>query len=60
MRMTRIFKGRTTSFSKRSREMILPIFMVFYDNFNANKEQFVSCSPKCGFILMEIHDILRG
>lgn len=60
MRMTRIFKGRTTSFSKRSREMILPIFMVLYDEFKANKEVFVSCSPKCGFILMEIYDILRG
>lgn len=60
MRMTRIFKGRTTSFSKKSREMILPIFMIFYDEFKANKEAFVSCSPKCGFILMEIHDILRN
>ena len=60
MRMTRIFKGRTTSFSRKSREMILPIFMIFYDEFKANKEAFVSCSPKCGFILMEIHDILRG
>ena len=60
MRMTRIFKGRTTSFSKRAREMILPIFMVVYDDFKTSKELFVSCSPKCGFILMEIHDILRG
>lgn len=60
MRMTRIFKGRTTSFSRNSREMILPIFMVFYDNFNENKELFVSCSPKCGYILMEIYDILRS
>ena len=60
MRMTRIFKGRTTSFSKRAREMILPIFMVLYDDFKTSKELFVSCSPKCGFILMEIHDILRN
>ena len=59
MRMTRIFKGRTTSFSRKSREMILPIFMVLYDDFKANKESFVSCSPKCGYILMEIYDILR-
>ena len=60
MRMTRIFKGRTTPFSKKAREMILPLFMVLYDNFKTSKELFVSCSPKCGFILMEIHDILRG
>ena len=59
MRMTRIFKGRTTSFSRKSREMIFPIFMVLYDDFKTNKEVFVSCSPKCGFILMEIYDILR-
>jgi len=59
MRMTRIFKGRTSSFSRKSREMILPIFMVLYDEFKANKEAFVSCSPKCGFILMDIYDILR-
>jgi len=60
MRMTRVFKGRTTSFSKRAREMIVPIFATFYDIFTTNKEVFVSCSPKCGFILMEVYDILRA
>lgn len=59
MRMTRVFKGRTTSFSRNAREMILPIFNILYDDFKKDKDIFVSCSPKCGFILMDIYDILR-
>lgn len=59
MRMARVFKGRTTSFSRNAREMILPIFNTLYDDFKKDKDIFVSCSPKCGFILMDIYDILR-
>jgi len=59
MRMARVFKGRTTSFSRNAREMILPIFNMLYDEFKNDKDVFVSCSPKCGFILMDIYDILR-
>lgn len=58
MRMTRVFKGRNSSFARKCREMILPLFSGFYNDFRANKELYVSCSPKCGFILMDIYDIL--
>lgn len=58
LRMTNVFKGRTTPFSRKAREAILPIFMPIYEDIQANKPLYISCSPKCGFILMDIHDIL--
>lgn len=59
LRMTRVFKGRSSAFARNCREMILPLFIEFYKNFKANKETFISCSPKCGFVLMDIHDIVN-
>ena len=59
LRMTAIFKGRSTLFSRNAREAILPIFAVLHDDLRLNKDKYVSCSPKCGFILMDIYDILK-
>jgi len=58
-KMTVVFKGRTSSFSKKARETICPTFMEFYQHFQDAKDTYVSCSPKCRFILMDIHDILK-
>lgn len=58
-KMTVVFKGRTSSFSKKARETIAPTFMTFYENMQENKDKYISCSPKCRFILMDVHDILK-
>jgi len=59
LRMTAIFKGRSTLFSRKAREAILPIFNILHNDLQVNKEKYISCSPKCGFILMDIYDILK-
>jgi hypothetical protein len=59
LRMTAIFKGRSTLFSRKAREAILPIFNILHNDLQLNKEKYISCSPKCGFILMDIYDILK-
>ena len=59
MRMTNIFKGRSTQFSRKAREAILPIFLPLHEDIRVNKEKYVSCSVKCGFILLDVYDILK-
>jgi hypothetical protein len=58
MRITRVFKGKTSAFSKEARHEIFKPFSVFYTNMQADREKFVSCSSKTRFILMDIQDIL--
>ncbi len=58
MRITRVFKGKTSAFSREARREILKSFTVLYSELEANREKFVSCSPKSRFILMDIRDIL--
>lgn len=60
MRITRVFKGKTSAFSRDARREIAKSFTVFYSEFEQNREKFVSCSPKCRFILMDIRDILSA
>ena len=59
LRMTTVFKGRTTPFSRKARETIFPLFVPLYEETSSNKEIYVSCTPKCKFILMDIYDILK-
>ena len=59
LKMSSVFKGRTSSFSKKARETISPLFMSFYEKLEANKDAYISCSPKSRFILMDIRDILK-
>lgn len=58
MRITRVFKGKTSAFSKEARQAIYKSFSGFYKELEENREQFVSCSSKSKFILMDIQDIL--
>jgi hypothetical protein len=59
LKMSSVFKGRTSSFSKKARDTISPLFMKFYEKLETNKDAYISCSPKSGFILMDIRDILK-
>ena len=59
-RMARVFKGRSTPFSRKAKELILPPFLELYQDLLANKENYGSCSAKTRFIFMDIHDILRS
>lgn len=59
LRMTNVFKGRSTQFSRKARESIFPMFLPLYEGIQKDKDAYASCSAKCKFILMDIHDILK-
>ncbi len=58
LRITRVFKGKTSAFSKEARREIYKSFSPFYAELLANRETYVSCTSKSRFILMDIQDIL--
>lgn len=60
LRMSRVLKGRSTKFSRAAREVLLPPFDTFYQELLNKKENYISCSSKSRYILMDIHDILKG
>ncbi len=58
LRITRVFKGKTSPFAKEARREISKFFSPFYTELQANRDTYVSCSSKSRFILMDIQDIL--
>jgi hypothetical protein len=58
LRITRVFKGKTSAFSKEARREISKFFSPFYEELQTNRDVYVSCSSKSRFILMDIQDIL--
>lgn len=60
LRITKVLRKRPEEFFIQIRNRLTPIILEGKDKIDCEKEKYISITPKARFLLMDIHDYIKG